>query len=256
LQILRKDVQNALRRRDPGPIRELVVKCISAGADAIDINSGPLNRNPESDMQFLVDAVQSVTDCQILLDTTNAKAMRAGLNACKNRPVINGVSLERAKLDQMLPLAAEFDADLIGYLLDAGSQVPTTEAESIDIAISLFNAVEAAGVAGNRLIIDPIVVPLMWQTGTQHNMAILSVIQNLPDVLGFSVRTIAGVSNLTTGNFPQRKKLMIEAAYLPMLAAAGLDMALLNIFHKETVQLAKACSVILQPTPFSWAALE
>lgn len=256
LQILKTDIEQAVQQKDPGPISELAGSCVQAGADAIDINSGPLTRDPENRMQFLVESVQSVTDCQILLDTTNPAAIRAGLKRCKSRPVINGISLEAAKLKEILPLAAEFDADLIAYLLDAGSQVPASEAECIDIAISLLQAVQSAGVSQERLIIDPVVAPLMWESGTRHNMTVLSVIRNLPDILGFQVRTIAGLSNLTTGNVAVEKKRRLEHAYLSMLAAAGLDMALLNIFHVDTVQMARACTVMLQPTPFSWASID
>ncbi len=46
LQILRPEIQAALNEEKAGPIVELVKTCIAAGAEGIDINSGPLGRKP------------------------------------------------------------------------------------------------------------------------------------------------------------------------------------------------------------------
>lgn len=255
LHIIHPGIQAAVAEKNPGPIRDLVKQCMDAGADGIDINSGPLSHDPEGTMTFLVETVEQVSERIILIDTTNPKAIRAGLKAAGNRAIINGISPEPAKLEHILPLAAEFDVPVIGYLLNEAGHVPGSEAEGYDIALALLNAAESAGLTRERLMIDPIVAPLMWESGTAHNRDILALIRNLPDVLGYPVKTIAGVSNLTTGNAPASKKRLMEAAFLPMLADAGLDMALLNVFHEDTVRLARACDSLTRGELFSWAAL-
>ena len=68
------------------------------------------------------------------------------------------------------------------------------------------------------------------------------------------VRTIAGLSNLTTGQGEKEKKLRLEGAYLPMLAASGLNMVLMNAFHTETVRIARACNALLRDNIFTWEA--
>ncbi|AOY59995.1 dihydropteroate synthase [Desulfococcus multivorans] len=253
LQITHPDIDRAVRTLDPAPIQDLVRRCVAAGADAIDINSGPLVREPEKKMAFLVAAVRSVTDLPVFLDTTNPKAMEAGLRAAKGRTVINGFSLEPAKLEYILPLAGKYDVDIIGYLLYPNSHVPGDESERLGVAVTLFEAFQKAGGNPERLIIDPIVAPVMWENGNRQNMAILSVIRTLPDLLGFPVRTVAGLSNLTTGPGPRDRKRRLEAAYLPMLAEAGLTMALMNVLHTETVQTARACEALIGDRIFTWA---
>jgi 5-methyltetrahydrofolate corrinoid/iron sulfur protein methyltransferase len=255
LQIIRQEIGQALDTRNPDPVRQMVQDCIEAGADGIDINSGPLSREPEEKMTFLVKTLRSVTDRLCLIDTTNPAAMRAGLLAAGENAIINGISLEPAKLEQILPLAEEFHVPVIGYLLDEKSRVPATEPECYDISVALLQAVESAGVEKENLIIDPVVAPLMWDSGIQHNRHILSVIRNLPDVLGFPVKTIAGLSNLTTGRGPAAKKRLMEAAFLPMLADAGLGMLLLNIFHTDTTRLARSAPLLTEPGLFSWASV-
>lgn len=252
LQITDRTIEQAVNKMVPGPIQELVRRCEKAGAEAVDINSGPLCRDPEKKMTFLVETVQAVTDLPLVLDTTNPKALEAGLSVCRNKAVVNGFSLEPVKLEFILPLAKKFNADIIGYLLYPNSHVPDDESERLSVAVELFSEFEKTGMDNEQLIIDPVIAPLIWQNGNFQNMAILSLLRNLPDLLGFPVRTVAGLSNLTTGQGPKDKKLLMERAYLPMLAESGLSMLLLNIFHTETVQLAKACNALASNKIFTW----
>ncbi len=258
LQITLPVIAAAVEHRDPAPIQKRVKECESAGAQAIDINSGPLTKQPEKKMAFLVETVQSVTRLPLLLDTSNPCAIEAGLKAAQNctvPPIINGFSLEPQKLAQILPLAKKYHADIIGYLLTPDSQVPVDEADCISVALELYEKFQAAGLANDQLIIDPVVAPVIWENGVRHNQSVVSVIRNLSDILGFDVKTIAGISNLTTGKIPLGKKLLMEESFLPVLAGAGLSMALLNVFHTRTLQIARACDALLNPGVFSWANL-
>jgi 5-methyltetrahydrofolate corrinoid/iron sulfur protein methyltransferase len=256
LQVTSRRVSQAIEHRDAETIRAMVTQCLKAGAGAIDINPGPLTREPEDKMRFLVETVQSVTDKPLLLDTTNPRALAAGLKVVRNPAVINGFSLEPAKMAEILPLAVAHDVDIIGYLLYPDSRVPADEGECLVVAAALFEAFQQAGLARERLIIDPVVAPLIWDDGLRHNRAVLAVIPRLADLFGFPVRTIAGISNLTTGPAPYHKRIQAEQAFVPMLAAAGLSMALMNMRHTESVACARACNLLLQSEVFAWEAME
>jgi len=247
-----KAVQKAVVEKDPEPIRELVRNCAAAGAQAIDINPGPLGRNPEEAMTFLVDVVQGVTNLPVFIDTPNSAAIEAALRCCKGKAIINGFSLEPAKLEAVLPLAKEYNTDIVGYLLRPDGHVPADADERLQIAFSVYEAVCTAGIDQERLIIDPIVVPIAWQNGNFQNREVLTVIRQLPDLLAFPVRTVVGLSNLTATEGPREKKLLIESGYVCMLAEAGLSMVLMNMLHKETVATAKACRSLLHSSIFAW----
>lgn len=251
LQITQERIQNAVKAQNPEPIRELVKRCVKAGAGAIDVNSGPLSKTPEK-MGFLVETVQSATDLPLLLDTSNPTAMRIGLAACQGRAIINGFSLQAEKLAGILPLAVEFGADIIGYLLYPDSQVPPDSGERLSVAVELFSHFQAAGADPNQLIIDPVLVPLLWQNGNHQAIEILEVLRLLPEILGVEVRTIAGLSNLAIGSGNIEKKRLLEQSYLPMLAAAKLDYCLMNVFHEKTVETARACQALMGAGVFSW----
>lgn len=251
-RITKPDIREALKRRDPGPVRDLVRKCMKQDVFALDVNTGPLGKNPEADMRFFVEAVQSVTDLPLLIDTTNPTAMRAGLEEAKNKAVINGFSLEPKKLEKILPLAKEFDADIVGFLLYPDSRVPKTEAERFEIALELMDKAEAAGVAKERVIIDPVVPPLVWEDGIVQARSVLNVIRTLPELLGFPIRTIAGISNLGTGATDKTKRRLLEQAYVAMLASAGLSFALMDVLDGELVQSAKVSGMLAKEEIFSW----
>jgi 5-methyltetrahydrofolate corrinoid/iron sulfur protein methyltransferase len=252
LHVIHPTIANAVKNLDPEPIQSWARRCLKAGAQAIDINSGPLPSQPKERFAFLVKTVQEICPLPLVLDTTNPEALDAGLAVRKGPSVINGFSMEQHKLDHILPLATKYDVDIIGYLLDSKSQVPTEPDEMMALAVELFDACTAAGVPPQRLIIDPIVAPLSWQNGVRHNQSVLSVIRSLPDLLGAPVRTIAGLSNLVSGPQSMDYKIALQNAFLPMLAAAGLDLVLMNVLHAPVVQTARACTALLGDKILSW----
>jgi len=252
IQITNAKVREAVEKSKAGPITEMVTSCLGAGADALDINTGPLSKNSEEKMSFIVEVVRERTDAPILLDTSNPKAIEAGLKSAKGPVLINGFSLEPAKITSILPLAAKYGAAIIGYLLYPNGQVPPTADERLRVAVDLYQAFRNTGLPDELLIIDPIIAPVIWQDGSTQDLEVLSVLKNLPDLLGFPVKTIAGLSNLTTGEGPKEKKRLLEMAYLGMLAGSGLTMVLLNVFHKETMGVAAACRIVTQPGVFTW----
>ncbi|HCY87159.1 MAG TPA: dihydropteroate synthase [Desulfobacteraceae bacterium] len=256
IRITKAEIQKSLNDRDPLPVRTLAQRCAAAGAHAIDINTGPLKKNPESSMTFFVRAVQSVTDLPLVIDTTNPLAMAAGLEAAQNPVIINGISLEPEKLSHILPLAARYDADIVGFLLAPDSRVPRENEERFEIALALVGAVEAAGISPERLILDPVVPPLSWDDGLARAREVLETVGMLPELLGFPVRTMAGLSNLTTGAGDKGKKNRMEIVYLSMLAAAGLDYLMLDILNSEVSAAARAADLMARGEIFSWAGVD
>lgn len=248
-------VEKAWHWMDPAPIRDLAKRCQAAGADALDINPGPLKGDAVEKMRLLVEAIQGSCGLPICLDTSNHEAIEAGLNARKGKTIINGFSLEPRKLEKILPLAKNFEQPIIGFLLHADGSVPSNAEDRLNLAVQLFEQFERRGLDPEKLIIDPVVVPLIWQDGTRQAMDVLKVISMLPDLLGVPVKTIVGLSNLTTGRASKDKKTLLGSIYLSMLAAAGLDMVLMDIFDVETVKVARTCEIITQEKVFSWGSL-
>ena len=252
LQITNPVIQKAVDERDPAPIAALAEKCMLAGADAIDVNAGPLSRDGEAKMAFLARTVQEACGLPLSLDTVNPSAMDAGLAVTSKKPIINGLSLQPEKLEGFIPLAHKYDADIVCYMLRPDGHVPRDADGRLEAAARLYGILAESGIESKRLIFDPIVPPLMWEDGPAQTVEVIETVRLLPEVLGYDARTMAGLSNLTTGSGPLEKKLLLERTYLAMLRAAGLGCALLNVFHKKTMELASASEVLCSGRVFSW----
>ncbi len=255
LRITHPAIVRALAESNPEPIVEMVQACEKAGAKAIDINTGPLSRNPESKMTFMVQTVQSATRLPLLLDTVNSVAIEVGIKTAAAPVIINGFSLEPAKLETILPLAKRYGCQIIGYLLRPDGHVPADAEERLHIAVMLYDEFQKLGLQDSQLIIDPVVVPVTWHDGCHQNNEILKVLSTLPDLLGFPVKTIAGLSNLTAGGKSLFKCRLLQQTYLTLLAFSGLSMALCNVLAKEVTTTAAACQALMQPDIFTWASL-
>ena len=253
LQILRPSIQEAMARHDPEPIARLIRQMEEAGAEAVDLNAGPCRRHPEREMTFLVQSAEAATRLPLFIDTASPQAMAAGVRAAGRPPILNGFSLEPRKLGEILPLAADHGLDIIGYLLDADGHVPPDAQGRLSAGLALFDAAAAKGLSPERIIVDPVVPPLSWQDGGRQMRAVIETLHLLPDLLGRPVRTVAGLSNLTSGAPSGAPRQVVESAFLAMMAAAGLSITLLNVFHTETMNAARACRALISEKPFSWA---
>lgn len=148
---------------------------------------------------FLINTVQEATGLQLCLDSPAPEVLEAGLSFCRKKPIINGFSLEPHKLDKILSLAVQYGTEIVGFLLSSASKVPHDLDERLSLASALAEEARTAGLAPDQLIIDPVVVPIPWDDGSRQARDVLSCIRLLPELLGFPVKTIVGLSNLTSG---------------------------------------------------------
>src|SRR4030042_859844 len=75
IHVIAKAVSVAIRERDAKVIRDLAKAQTETGADYIDLNVGPMKKDPEENMRWLVSTVQEVTDLPLSIDTMNPVAM-------------------------------------------------------------------------------------------------------------------------------------------------------------------------------------
>lgn len=255
INILNPVVARAVKAREAGPIAEIASRCAALGAAAIDVNPGPGSRDLRNTMAFCLQAVQAGTDLPVYLDSSEPDMLRQGIEQCAGQAVINGFSLEPAKVETILPLAVRNRLPVVGFLLRPNGHVPASAEERLQIASDLLDVSTRAGLDPADLIIDPVLAPLSWNDGTAQAASVLETIRMLPELCGTRVRTLVGLSNLTSGvKHPAAP--MLEAMYLARLAEAGLSHALINMRRSQAVACARFCSVIDGNQPFSWAEFE
>ena len=257
IQLIRPSLRNALFQKDEAFITREVLRILASGCDAIDLNLGPLKKEGPQAIPYLIDRVRGVTHLPLFIDSPDAALAEIALKTGHSAIHINGFSLKPERLNAFLPLMQRHPESLfVGYLLSPEGSVPTSPDGRLQEAAALFKAVgEKGGHMLDRLVVDPVVVPLLWDDGAFQAMEVLRTLRHLPELAGQPIKTMAGLSNLTSGNVPLKKRALMERAYIPLLAEAGLDYLLMNTNRRESIQVVQAANLLTDKRPFSWAAL-
>ena len=216
----KKRLQQALREGDTAYPAAQAVAQAEAGAEVLDVNVGLPGIDEAAVLERLVRELQSVTDLPLQLDSSDPQALARALRVYNGKPIVNSVNGEQKTLDAILPLCRKYGAAVVGLTLDEHG-IPQTAAERVAIARRIVAAAEGYGIPREDIYIDCLTLTASAQQDAAAET--LKALSACKQELG--VRTVLGVSNISFG-LPCRGYL--NAAFLTMAMAAGLDLAILN----------------------------
>lgn len=236
LNIMSVKYGKALKERDAKPLQELAVIQTEAGMDWIDLNIGPAGKIGEELMTWLVPVVHEVTDLPLALDTSNIKAIAAGLKAhTKCRPLINSIMVRPERMQALLPLAKEYDADFVG-LLWGPEGMPRDENERGALCSEIvYKATDEFGINPERIFVDPIQTPVNVQQ--IQIMSCLEFMKMLQDIAPGCNSTI-GLSNVSNGP-PDHLRPILNQVMLIILKRHGMTSAIVDCFDTKLHEIAK-----------------
>lgn len=234
INIISKTIGPALRERNPEPIHKMAKAEAAAGIDYLDLNIGPARKAGDELMSWLINTVQEVTDKPLSLDTTNPVATEAGLKACKSRALINSVSLQPERLEKVLPMAKQYNADMIGLLWGVEG-MPRDANERCMLAVDLIYQANQLGIPNESIWIDPIVTPVSVEINQVK--ACLEFMSMLAEIAP-GCKSIVGLSNVSNGA-PSHLRPYLNRTYLAMLMKYGIYSAIVDAFDEELVRLAR-----------------
>lgn len=241
LNVMVTKIARAMKDRDPKPIQELAVAEAEAGMDYIDVNLGPARKGGEELMAWMVKTVQEVVDLPLFLDTTNAKAIEAGLKAYehkKGKAVINSIMCRPERMDAQIPLATEYHAGMVA-LLWGPDGLPRDAAERGALAADILERAAGAGVAGEDIWVDPIVTPVNVQQNQllecNHFMAELA---DLAELLAPGCKSTCGLSNVSNGA-PNHLRPILNQTEMVILERYGMKSCLVDAFDKDLHDIAR-----------------
>jgi 5-methyltetrahydrofolate--homocysteine methyltransferase len=243
----RKAFAEQLRGGDLSTVTTDAIAQTEAGADMLDVNAGiPLVDEPELLKQMLR-AVQDAADVPICIDSSVIEALEAGLSVYEGRALVNSVTAEDERLDEILPLVANHGAAVIGLANDE-TGIPETPEKRLECARKIVTAARDHGIGAGDVIIDPLAMTV--GADTEAVTTTLRTISLIRDELG--VNMCLGASNVSFG-LPQRH--VLNAAFLPMAMAAGLTSAIMSC-AEVCVQSVRAADLLLGHDPWgaSWIA--
>ncbi|RLC64169.1 MAG: dihydropteroate synthase [Chloroflexi bacterium] len=237
IHVLARAVSTAIRERDSKVIQDLAKAQAEAGADYIDLNVGPMKKDTEETMQWLVNTVQETTDLPLSIDTMNPVAMEAGLKACQKRPLLNSASGKTDSKEQMLPLARKYNCDVVISVMTDKGMPPDVDSKIESIMDTVAYANEL-GIPNEDIWVDPIILPVSTAgEGQRFAVACLEFIKILEDVLP-GVKSTVGLSNLSNG-VPSELRPLLNRTYLVMLGKNKLYSAIADPLDKELMSLVK-----------------
>jgi 5-methyltetrahydrofolate--homocysteine methyltransferase len=220
---------------------------VAAGADMLDVNAGiPLVDEAEL-LATMLKTVQETADIPICIDSSVIEALEAGLAVYEGKALVNSVTGEDDRLEEILPLVARHGAAVIGLANDE-TGIPETPRQRLDIARKIVSAAGDHGVPPEDVVIDPLAMTV--GADTEAVTTTLATISLIRDELG--VNMCLGASNVSFG-LPER--FVLNAAFLPMAMAAGLTSAIMST-AEVCVSSVRAADLLLGHDPWgaSWIA--
>jgi 5-methyltetrahydrofolate--homocysteine methyltransferase len=214
---------------------------VEAGAHMLDVNAGiPLADEPAI-LARAIELVQSITDVPLSIDSSIVAALQAGLAVYKGKALVNSVTGEEERLEQVLPLVKKYGAAVIAISNDE-----TGISEDPDVRFAVARKiVERAmdyGIPAEDVVVDPLVMPI--GAINQAAVQVMRLVRRLRTEL--KVNTSCGASNVSFG-LPNRDG--INSAFLTMAIGAGLTSAITNPLHVEVVKACMGADVMLGHDP-------
>ncbi len=216
----KKLFKEALKRRDLDYIMRQAIEQTEAGAEILDVNVGLPDIDEKDMMQAAVDAVQSVCDAPLQIDTTDPEVLEAALRRVSGKPIVNSVNGEDEKLDTVLPLVKKYGAAVVGLTLDANG-IPKTAEARFAIAEKILARALEYGIPRRDIYID--CLTLTASAEQDGVMETLKAVRMVTEKLG--LKTVLGVSNISFG-LPNRE--LINSTFLTMAMNEGLTLPIIN----------------------------
>jgi 5-methyltetrahydrofolate--homocysteine methyltransferase len=234
----RRIFQEQLRAGDLSAIERDVAAQIAGGADVLDVNMGvPLTDEAEL-LAKAITMIQGLTDKPICIDSSVVEALEAGLSVYQGRALVNSITAEDERMEQILPLVKRYDAAVIALPNDV-DEIPMEPEKRLVLVQKIVEvATKEYGIALEDIVIDPLAMPIGADTSTA--VATMETMRRIRDEYGLNMT--CGASNVSFG-MPERHAL--NATFLPMAMTAGLTSAIMDARTPQIVQAVKAADLLM-----------
>ena len=214
----------------------LALEQSNEGSEILNVNVGVPDLDEERAMKRVIKGIQEVVDVPLQLDSSNVKALEAGLRYYNGRTIVNSVNGKEKSLETILPIVKKYGACVVGLTLDENG-IPSTAEGRFNIAKKIVERAEQYGIKRQDIFIDCLSLTVSAQQ--DEAMETIKAIKMVKENLG--CKTILGVSNISFG-IPNRQAL--NNTYLNLALGAGLDLAIINTEDRTMVESIDAYKVI------------
>lgn len=244
------EIKEAMANRDPEPILKRGRAQLDAGADYLDVNIGPAEKDGEELMIWAVKLLQENLDnVPLVLDTANKAAIKAGIsvyNNSKGKAVVN--SADAGDRISYIDLAAETDAIVIALCMKQG--VPKDNDERMQYCQEMLEYAMERGMDPDDLWFDPLTLVIKGMQEKQ--VEYLEFMRQLRDM---GLKSTAGISNASNG-MPKEVRPIVDSTLIAMAIECGLTSAIVNPNDKMLMDTVKTAAIIMNQTLYADSYLD
>ena len=234
----RKKFQEELRAGDLSSVEVDVKAQVAGGATMLDVNMGAPLVDEADMLGRAVQLIQRLTDLPLCIDSSVVEALDAGLAAYEGKALVNSITAEDDRMEQILPLVKKYGAAVVALPNDE-DEIPDDPHKRLELVGKIVEvATTEYGIPLEDLVIDPLAMPigadssLVWKT--------LETIRLIRDTYGLNMTL--GASNVSFG-MPDRHT--INAVFIPMAMTVGLTSAIMDSRTESIVRAVKGADLML-----------
>jgi len=231
-------VGKAVEKRDDDFIQKLAISQDKAGAFWLDVNAGTLPDKEPEDLAWLVKVVQKVSDLPLCLDSANKDALAYAIQKVDRTPMVNSISLEPERLNEILPIVCHHNCDVIALAMDK-TGIPKDAKARLDVIDKLIKTIRKAKLSDDKVYIDPLVTALA--TGTDSGKIAFETMKKAHKKFP-EIHFTMGLSNISFG-LPKRS--VVNRIFMALSMANGLDSAIMDPLDKELMEAVITADLVL-----------
>ena len=232
----KKLLQAQLREGCMDKVLQFAEEQESGGARILDVNMGMSGIDEKAMMLRAIEEVSGVTNLPLSLDSSHVDVLEAALRHYPGRALVNSVSMEKEKLEKLLPIVKKYGAMFILLPLSDKGLPENPEEKNGIIEAVLQRAIEL-GMTKADVVVDGLVA-----TVGANKQAALETLDTIRYCKRNGLATICGLSNISFG-MPERS--FVNTAFLTLAIREGLTMAIANPSQELLVSCALATDLLL-----------
>ena len=220
----------AIAARDEAYIKDLAKRQSDAGADFIDCCAS-VKENELETLEWMINSIQSVTDCPISVDSPDVSVIIDAMPLCKKPGMFNSISGEGNKMDLAFPALAKPENAKwhVMALLCDDTGIPKSAEKRIEVLDMITANAAHYGISENRIHIDPCVEMLCTTDDGEGAFMIFNVMKHIKKARP-NVHISGAVSNISF-NLPVRR--LVNQAFTVLAISSGMDSAVLDPLNKD-----------------------
>ena len=222
-------------------IKREAIEQEQAGAQILDVNMGVAGIDQAEAMKKAVMEISQLVNIPLAIDTSDAKALEAGLKAYPGRALINSVSAEPDRLKYFIPLAKRYGAAILCLPLSEEG-IPKTGKERLVVVQKIIDEAKKYGLKDNDFLLDALVMTIATDKDACNE--VLNTLRLYRKYIG--APSTMGLSNISFG-LPNRP--LINSTFFAMCLAAGLDAPIMNPYDDSMQNALSAASALLGKDP-------